>query len=245
MVAGGAGACPAAPTLGARRAARVGQWPGWPLLRPWMAPWWFGESALATDGTSWRRFVRRRLVSAFGPPPRCRVATFDEGLAFSQLRSIARLAPGAQVRARLAHSAAGLCSSHARCSRTDLVSRTVLQDRARLPPGAAGRVDGGQVAGLLGLGAGGRPGVRKVGPFRSSLSLGCGGSRVRWCRGLGCWGGGPGGGSAVLLGGAYALALPGHHGRVGGMVAGVWHSVAVSVGRGENMFYLRTDRRRR
>ena len=39
-------------------------------------------------------------------------------------------------------------------------------------PGAAGRVDGGQVAGLLGLGAGGRPGARKVGPFCLSLWLG-------------------------------------------------------------------------
>ena len=74
---------------------------------------------------------------------------------------------------------------------------------------------------------------------------GSGGSRVRWCQGLGCRGGGPGGGSTVLLGGARALALPGHHGRVGGVVAGVWRSVAVSVGRGENLFYLWTDRRRR
>uniref|UniRef100_A0A8R7RAZ7 Uncharacterized protein n=1 Tax=Triticum urartu TaxID=4572 RepID=A0A8R7RAZ7_TRIUA len=72
---------------------------------------------------------------------------------------------------------------------------------------------------------------------------GCGGSRVRWCQGLGCRGGGPGGGSAVLLGKARALVLPGHHGRVGVVVARVWRLVAVSVGRGENLLYLRTDRR--
>jgi len=72
-----------------------------------------------------------------------------------------------------------------------------------------------------------------------------GGSRVRWCQGLGRRGGDPSGGSAVLLGRARGLVLPGGHGHVGGVVAGVWRSVMVSVGRGENMFYLRTDRRRR
>ena len=74
---------------------------------------------------------------------------------------------------------------------------------------------------------------------------GSGGSRVRWCQGLGCRGGGPGGGSAVLMGRARGLVLPGCHGRVSGVVAGVWRSVAVSVGRGENLIYPRMYRRRR
>ena len=37
----------------------------------------------------------------------------------------------------------------------------------------------------------------------------------------------------MLLDKARALVLPGHHGRVDGVVAGVWRSVAVIVGRGE------------
>ncbi|XBI58928.1 hypothetical protein VPH35_040077 [Triticum aestivum] len=91
------------------------------------------------------------------------------------------------------------------------------------------------LAGLLGLGTGGRPWF---------FSWASGGSRVRWCQGLGCRGGGPGGGSAVLMGRARGLVLLGCHGRVGGVVAGVWCSVAVSGGRGENLLYLRTGRRR-
>ncbi|EMS68065.1 Peptidyl-prolyl isomerase PASTICCINO1 [Triticum urartu] len=55
---------------------------------------------------------------------------------------------------------------------------------------------------------------------------GSGRSRVG-CQGLGCRGGGPGGGSVVLMGRAHGLVLPGGHGRVGGVVAGVWCSVAV------------------
>ena len=47
------------------------------------------------------------------------------------------------------------------------------------------------------------------------------------------------------MGRARGLVLPGDHGRVGGMVAGVWRSVVVIVGRGENLLYLWTDRRRR
>ena len=72
-----------------------------------------------------------------------------------------------------------------------------------------------------------------------------GGSRVRWCQGLGRRGGDPSGGSAVLLGRARGLVLPGGHGRVGGMVAWVWRSLVVSFGQGENMFYLWTNRQRR
>jgi hypothetical protein len=48
----------------------------------------------------------------------------------------------------------------------------------------------------------------------------------------------------VLLGRACGSVLSGDHGRAGGVVAGVWRSEAVSVGRGENLLYLRTDRRR-
>ena len=98
------------------------------------------------------------------------------------------------------------------------------------------------LADLLGLDARGSPGMRKVGPFRSSLSLGCGGSRMRWCQGLGCRDDGPGGGLTVLLGRARGLVLPGSYGRGGGVVAGVWSSVALSIGRGENLFYLWMDR---
>ena len=47
-------------------------------------------------------------------------------------------------------------------------------------------------------------------------------------QGLECWGGGPDGGIAVLMSRARGLVLPGDHGRVGGMVAGVWRPVAVS-----------------
>ncbi|VAH04603.1 unnamed protein product [Triticum turgidum subsp. durum] len=83
------------------------------------------------------------------------------------------------------------------------------------------------LASLLSLGAGGCPGVRKVGPSARLFRWGCGGFWVRWCQDLGCRGGGPGGGSAVLLGRARALVLPGHHGRVGGVVAGVRRSVAL------------------
>ena len=46
----------------------------------------------------------------------------------------------------------------------------------------------------------------------------------------------------MLLGRVRGLVLPGGHGRVGGVVAEVWHWVAVSVGRGKNLFFLRTDR---
>lgn len=58
--------------------------------------------------------------------------TFIEGLALSQLQSIALLVPGT---ARPTSS---------RCCMSDLVSRPMQQDRARLVPGAAGWVDGGQ-----------------------------------------------------------------------------------------------------
>uniref|UniRef100_M8BE22 MADS-box transcription factor 1 n=1 Tax=Aegilops tauschii TaxID=37682 RepID=M8BE22_AEGTA len=113
---------------------------------------------------------------------------------------------------------------------------------------------------LLGLCTGGRPWF---------FGWGSGGSRVWWCQGLGCQGGGPGDGSAVLMGRATArlprpcgrrgsrgvafggglgcqgggpgdgsavlmgrasgLVLPGCHDRVGGVVAGVWRSVANQV----------------
>ena len=103
----------------------------------------------------------------------------------------------------------------------------------------------GQVAGLLGLGTGVAQGCERWDLSARLFGWDSGKSRVRWCQGLGCRGGGPGGGSAVLMGRARGLVLPGDHGRVGGMVAGVWRLVAVSVCWGENLFYPRTDRRRR
>lgn len=42
------------------------------------------------------------------------------------------------------------------------------------------------------------------------------------------------------LGQSRGLVLPGDHGCVGDMVAGLWRSVAVSIGRGENLIYLRS-----
>ena len=42
----------------------------------------------------------------------------------------------------------------------------------------------------------------------------------------------------VLLDKARDLVLPGGHGRVGGVVARVQRSVAVNIGRGENLFYF-------
>ena len=74
---------------------------------------------------------------------------------------------------------------------------------------------------------------------------GSGGCRLWWFLGLGFRGGGPGGGCAVLMGRARRLVLPDGHGRVGGVVVGVRRSMAVSIGRGENLLFLRTDRRRR
>ena len=68
----------------------------------------------AADGHLRRRPVGKRLVVAFDSSPRRSDATFVKGLALSQLRSIACLAPGA----------AGLISSRAR-----------QQDQARLVPG--------------------------------------------------------------------------------------------------------------
>ena len=143
----------------------------WLLLWPWVAPRQLGRSAAAATGMFWRRPVRRRPMSSFYHSPRRPGIAFVEGLAFSQLRSIARLTLGVagpslsrarqQDQARLAPGsrtelisspAAGPSSSCARCCRTDRW-RPVL-------------------AGLLGFGAGGRPGVRKAVPFRSSLWLG-------------------------------------------------------------------------
>nr|XP_045089809.1 uncharacterized protein LOC120961907 isoform X1 [Aegilops tauschii subsp. strangulata] len=62
--------------------------------------------------------ARRRPVSTFDSSPRRPGATFVEGLSFSRLRSIARLATGA----------AGPILSRAWCSRTELVSCTVPLD---------------------------------------------------------------------------------------------------------------------
>ena len=96
------------------------------------------------------------------------------------------------------------------------------------------------MAGLLGL----SQGCERWGLSARHFGWGSSGSRVRWCQGLGCRGGGPGGGSAVLMAKARGSVLPDGHGHVGSVLAGVWRSVAVSVGRGENL-YLRTDWRRR
>uniref|UniRef100_A0A453NTC8 Uncharacterized protein n=1 Tax=Aegilops tauschii subsp. strangulata TaxID=200361 RepID=A0A453NTC8_AEGTS len=103
--------------------------PVWLLLRSWVAPRQLGRLAAAAASMFRRQLVRTRLVSAFDPSPRRPGVTFVEGLALSQLRSIAHLTAGV----------AGPSSSRARCCRTGRW-RSVL-------------------AGLLGLGAGGRPGV--------------------------------------------------------------------------------------
>ena len=100
------------------------------------------------------------------------------------------------------------------------------------------------MAGLLGLGAGFGQGCERRSLSARLCGWGIDGARRTWCQGLGFRGGGPGGGGAVLMGRARASVLPGCHGRVGGVVAGLWRSVAVCVGGGESLLYLRTDRRR-
>ncbi|XBI06673.1 hypothetical protein VPH35_134664 [Triticum aestivum] len=229
------------------RVVRVGQQPGMvvaPALGSgagrsdaWtVSSWWRGRYTVA------RRLCSRRRPASSPASARLQANRFNlhfissssgrySHMVLSQLRSTARLAPGAAgPNSSHTRCAAGPSSSRARCSRTDLVPLLVLQDRARLALGEAGRVDGCQFWPAYWVSTLGRPRVRKVGPFRSPLSLGCGGSQVRWCQGLGCRVGGPGGGRAVLLGRTRALVLPGLHGCVGGVVAGVWRSVAVSVG---------------
>lgn len=123
------------------------------------------------------------------------------------------------------------------------MSRARLQDRARLAPGSR---TGRWWPGLAGLRVSTLGSAQECERrFLSFISLvgvavgdGCGGVKV-----MDAGGGGPGGGVAVLLGKARDLVLPGGHGRVGGVVARVRRSVAVNIGRGENLFYLRTDRR--
>ena len=190
---------------------------------------------------------------ALDSSPRRPFSSLAGGLAFSRLRSIDRLAPGVvgaswslarqQVRP-VSRPAAGLRSSRAR-QQDRPVSRPAVglrSSRARCCRTARWRL---VVASLLGLGAGSGQGCERRILSARLCGWGIGGARRTWCQGLGFRGGGPGGGGAVLMGRARASVLPGCHGRVGGVVAGVWRSVAVSVGRGENLFYLRTDRRRR
>ena len=200
-----------------------------------MAPRRLGKSATAVAGLFRRRLVRWPLVSVFDLSPRRPGAISVEVTALSQLWPIASLTLGKQDQARLAPGsrtvpvscpAAGPRLSHAR-----------QQDHARLAPGSRTvfvsrpmQQDESMEASL------------PRGPLVSDW--GSGGSRVRWCRGLGCRGGGPGGGTMVLMGRARCSVLPSGHGRVDGVVAGVWRWVAMSIGRGENLLYLRMDRRR-
>lgn len=103
--------------------------------RPWPSD---APTAPAPAGMFKCRLARRRLVSAFDSSP-CRPgATLVEGLDLSQQRSIARLAPDSRTDL-VSRPTTRPTSSHARCSRTGRW-RPVL-------------------AGLLGLGAGGYPGV--------------------------------------------------------------------------------------
>ncbi|XBJ15340.1 hypothetical protein VPH35_007252 [Triticum aestivum] len=152
----------------------------------------------------------------------------------SVLQDRAYLAPGSRTKL-VSRPVAGRSSSRAR-----------LQDQARLAPGAAGRIDGGQFWPAYWVSAlGAAQGCERQCLSAHLFGWGSDGSRVRWCQGLGCRGGDPGGGSVVLMDRARGSVLLADHGRVGGLVAGGWRSVAVSVVRGENLFYLRTDRRRR
>ena len=91
------------------------------------------------------------------------------------------------------------------------------------------------MAGLLGLGVGTGQGCERRILSARLCGGGSGGAQGTWCHGLGIRGGGPGGGGAVLMGRARASVLPGYHGHVGGVVAGVWRSVTVNVGRSENL----------
>lgn len=116
-------------------------------------------------------------------------------------------------------------SSRVRSSRTEPVSRPVQQDRAHLMAGAAEQISSRDrygrtgrwrpvLAGLLGLVTGGRPRIRRAAPFSRLFGWVSGVSRVRWCQGPGCWGGGLGGGSAVLMDRARGSVLPGDDGLV-------------------------------
>ncbi|XP_037453840.1 uncharacterized protein LOC119324178 [Triticum dicoccoides] len=76
---------------------------------------------------------------------------------------------------------ASLASTHLRSDRLDLrpISSSPERDSLQRAGPSSSRARGSRtgrwmlvLAGLLGLDAGGRPGVRKLGPFRSSLSLG-------------------------------------------------------------------------
>lgn len=183
-----------------------------------------------------------RTVATFASSPRRSGSTFVEELALSQLRSIARIAPCAigptSSRARCCRTEIASC---ARCSRTDLVSHTVPRDRACIAPDATGRVSGGQFWLPYWVFALGLPRGVNGRTFPLISLIGVAADLGRWCLGLGCRGGGPRGGCAVLMGRAHGLVLPGGHGRVGGVVAGEWRSVAVSVGWGENLLFLRMD----
>nr|XP_020173869.1 spidroin-1-like [Aegilops tauschii subsp. strangulata] len=153
---GSGGACPTAPALGARRATRMGSGRAWLLLRPWAAAW-VGLGGLPV---SWRLHGGSMDLSAatagfsgiglsaFGPSrpsPHLLVSRTllpSKGWSSPSCGPPLVSRPMPKDRARLAHDAAGPSSTRARCSRTDLVPLSLLQDRAHLALGAAGWVGG-------------------------------------------------------------------------------------------------------
>ncbi|XP_044985825.1 uncharacterized protein LOC123453121 [Hordeum vulgare subsp. vulgare] len=169
------GACSAAPVLGVHRATRVGQRTGVAVApavgggvgRPvgWCLSWRLRGGSMDLHAATGLSGVG---PSAFGPFR----PSFHLGVARALLPSKGWLSPSCGPslvlrpvqpdRARLAHSAAGPSSSRARCSRTEPVSSSVLQDQACLAFGAAGRVDGCQWWPTFRVATCGRRGIRGV-----------------------------------------------------------------------------------
>ncbi|XP_048562862.1 uncharacterized protein LOC125543531 [Triticum urartu] len=127
----------------------LGRGLAWLLSRPWVAPRRLGRSTAAAAGMFRRRFVRGSLVSAFASSLHRPAVTSSKGCPSPSCGPSLVSRPVRQDRTRLTHGAAGLSSSRTWCRKTELVSRPVLQD---------GSMEA-SLAGLLGLGAGGCPGV--------------------------------------------------------------------------------------
>ena len=208
--------------------------------RRWPAISGVGSFAVGPLRPSLHLLVVRVILRSRGwPSPSCGPSLVSR----PELQDGVRLAPGSRTEliSRPATEQSSSCARQQDGARlapgggTELVSRSGLQDRRWRPV----------LASLWVSALGVVQGCERRGLFARLFGWGSGESRVRWCLGLGCQVGGPGGGSAVLLGRARGLVLHGGHGRAGGVTAGMRRSVVVRGGRGENLFFLRTNRRRR
>uniref|UniRef100_A0A453N7W3 Uncharacterized protein n=1 Tax=Aegilops tauschii subsp. strangulata TaxID=200361 RepID=A0A453N7W3_AEGTS len=198
--AGCAGACLAAPTPGARWAAQVGQWPGVaaaPAVDGSMVAWQVGYGGGWRPGVglsvgcrpSTPLLVVRTLRPSKGWPS----PSYGPLLVLRPVRKTELVSHTvSQDRARLAHGIVVPSSPRARCCRTGRWSQLWPAYWVSALGVAQGCESGDLSARLFGWGSGR--------------------SRVRWCQGLGCRGGGPGGGCAVLSGGGRGVVLPSGHG---------------------------------